>query len=101
MPKKIPYLAIRVGAGRSAQFPIDMLRYDGARPRREEDSHKIQRSLDYRTQDDAPMQEIEVVVTANSAPCADRWRSFGWVVTHVRDEASDEWLPYYGQRVFK
>ncbi len=89
--RKLEQLTIRVEGGRSAQFPIDMLRYDRGSPYHESDSYAIMREG---TKDDPPRRSVELVVTACGAPTAARWESFGWRVTHVRDEASGDWQNY-------
>lgn len=60
-------------------FPIDMLRYDGAWPRSERDSHKILSSLEGTT----GYQEIELLSDDMLSPNRDRWLSFGWKVIKV------------------
>lgn len=60
-------------------FPTDMLRYDCAFPRTENDSRRIDASM-FGT---AGFQEIEVVSDDPNAPNRDRWYSFGWKVIKV------------------
>ena len=84
--KKTEELIIRV-RGRS-MFPIDMLRYDRGTPNGEIDSAKIVDAINAAPE----LREIDVRVTANSAPTAGRWNSFGWTVTHAWDGA--QWVPY-------
>jgi hypothetical protein len=85
--------------GRSGHFPIDMLRYDGAYPADEQQSAWIIDTFWYMsaTGGDSgrpPPQPIEVVATFNASPNNDRWKSFGWHVTHVW--TGYEWENYIG-----
>lgn len=66
----------------SGLFPIDMLRYDHAWPRSEEDSHKI--DANYWPDVNIPQpREIELCTDADSIG-GPRWASFNWRVKHVR-----------------
>lgn len=66
----------------SGMFPIDMLRYDHAWPRTEEDSHKV--AADYRSDENYPrMRTVELLSDHERAPTEDRWRSFTWEVVKV------------------
>lgn len=55
-------------------FPVDMLRYDHAWPRTEQDSLNIQATWD----GGAGKQDIELL--SLEMPNRDRWSSFGWEV---------------------
>lgn len=59
----------------SGQFPIDMLRYDSAHPRTEQDAGQIQQERGKRT--------VQVVMPHE--PCRPRWESFCWHVTNVEE----------------
>ena len=67
--KMIRYAVIGMG-----RFPIDMLRYDGVYPMREQDSNTLEdwRRMNVRT----------VVVEGRSCTIA-RWGSFGWSISPI------------------
>lgn len=73
-----------VVAGRSAIFPMDMLRYDMAWPERSLDAFKIEAftgSNDtYRKHflDLEGKIRIDLISAAPSGPNVERWKSFGW-----------------------
>jgi len=60
-------------------FPIDMLRYDHAWPRTEQDALKIQSCIE--AGGTYGRQEIELV--SLEMPNRDRWSSFGWEVVRT------------------
>lgn len=66
----------------SGLFPIDMLRYDHAWPRTEEDSYKI--SADYRDETNPPTMRTVELLTDHDRVTYDRWASFTWKVAQVR-----------------
>jgi hypothetical protein len=70
-----------------APFPIDMLRYDGACPRTERDSHLIRDSIE----GIGPRLKFQVVVSKvwerAWKPQVHRWESFGWKVLAHKSEA--------------
>lgn len=60
-------------------FPIDMLRYDGAHPASEGDSHIIENSV----QNGTGAKRVELVRVDTQrfwTPTVGRWQSFGWEV---------------------
>jgi hypothetical protein len=69
------YTITVVGIG---QFPVDQLRYDLCYPKREADSHQIERSFYPREH-----QERRIVLVSSKAPTEARWGSFGWLVESV------------------
>ena len=60
------------------QFPVDMMRYDLCYPKREVDSHEIERSFYPREH-----KERRIVLASPKAPTEARWGSFGWLVESV------------------
>lgn len=66
---------VRFAVEGSGDFPIDMLRYDGAFPATERDSYKIS-EFDHRR------VELEAWADGPSTrvPTEDRWKSFLWKV---------------------
>jgi hypothetical protein len=69
-------------------FPLDMLRYDGCYPADSESLDWIHRKLSHATSSEYRTQAGHVrLITVHARkdwkPTADRWRSFGWTVTHV------------------
>lgn len=66
------YVTFLVVEGRG-DFPFDMLRYDGSRPFREEDSHAMAHS-----------ERRRVILVRHSVNASQatvlRWQSFGWEV---------------------
>jgi hypothetical protein len=65
-----------------APFPIDMLRYDAARPEREEDSGSISGSL-MRVDRNNARRIVRVV--SDRPLTSSRWESFGWSVDETRE----------------
>lgn len=59
-------------------FPLDMLRYDVAVPAREEDSHRISRTLD--SNEAHPSTRVRLYLPKGNEPTTGRWKSFGWHV---------------------
>lgn len=65
------------------RFPIDMLRYDGLCPSKEEDSSEISGSLGDDEWETAPI-ELNCIAPKNWKPTEARWKSFGWnILSHV------------------
>ena len=62
----------------SGEFPIDMLRYDGAIPSRGIDAQAIMRSFD-------PGRERQIIrlMSVFHKPTVARWQSFGWLVGDI------------------
>jgi hypothetical protein len=69
----------RVVVEGSGPFPIDMLRYDGAYPAREEDAARIHSSFDRFARE---RQKVTIVIP-DGRPTEGRWDSFGWRVVSV------------------
>lgn len=73
----------------SGAFPVDMLRYDGSHPRREEDSGTIEaRSPSAGAMLPGTSIGLERWAERTWRPCADRWRSFGWEVVEDSHQSS-------------
>jgi len=64
----------------SNPFPVDMLRYDAAFPRTEEDSHKIAVDMYSGGMEPRTVQVLTDQFWKHWTPAVDRWRSFGWRV---------------------
>lgn len=65
-----------------SDFPVDMLRYDGAFPATERDSSRITDTLDGYVEDRSPSEPVDLIryVEALEGPTVGRWSSFGWEV---------------------
>jgi len=79
MKRKLETLKYRVEG--SLQFPIDMLRYDGAFPADEQQSARILSTFYPNRMVGQGTTSIEIIATFNGAPNFRRWESFGWTVT--------------------
>ena len=53
------------------EFPLDMLRYDGAWPYSTEDVYKMRHDIRER-------RSIRLVTGSDNSPCIGRWNSFMW-----------------------
>lgn len=62
--------------------PLDMLRYDGAFPSRQEDVNRIQETFEAPSPATKAI-EIPTIRLRSTlhGPTVDRWRSFDWLVT--------------------
>lgn len=82
--RKFKYLQ-RIRVKGDFGFPIDMLRYDGYCPDKEEDSGKITRSFDPRVeQEEITLWKYVENKTGIGGPTAERWSSFGWKITDIQ-----------------
>lgn len=63
-------------------FPIDMFRYDLARPATEADSGQIERSMNPRERP-ANGMGWSITIRGDREPTVGRWESFGWKVIDV------------------
>lgn len=80
-------VAVRPQTRIPLNFPIDMLRYDGLHPYREEDSGKIYRAIN-EAEPWEGTDEVRTVLLAGTKnpgwnPKKERWLSFGWSVVDV------------------
>ena len=73
MPQVWEYRFTVTGRGR---FPLDMLRYDWARPAQSADSRKIEESFNQENHD----KVVEITLVSMNKPAYGRWESFGWIV---------------------
>lgn len=64
-------------------FPVDMLRYDGLVPNREQDSYTIGRAREERVPGEAMQVELRRYAERNWKPTDGRWDSFGWRVVDL------------------
>jgi hypothetical protein len=62
----------------NGEFPIDMLRYDGAFPSRGVDASTIRRSFHDRSD-----RWVIQLTSVFHAPTVGRWQSFGWLVGDI------------------
>lgn len=76
MPKQYEFRYTVTGRG---GFPVDMLRYDRATPRREEDSSLITSTLQHTHSRPPNGPEIQLC-SRIKPPTEGRWVSFGWGV---------------------
>lgn len=77
MPRSKPK-CVRFLVEGSGPFPLDMLRYDKAFPRTEQDANVAQGSRIRRS--------VTLLSSSLSAPTHARWESFGWKVDGVEVE---------------
>lgn len=63
-------------------FPLDMLRYDGAYPNTSDDVRKIMESLNLKGE-----TSKEITIGGTTPPTIARWASFGWKVFYVDGKA--------------
>ena len=66
----------------SGRFPVDMLRYDCCYPANGESAEGILSDGAYGGEG---MREVRLISCMVTRPTAERWRSFGWVVTAQED----------------
>ena len=71
------------GAG---DFPLDMLRHDGAYPADEESVAAILAGLRWAASRKRSRQMLLVRLVSHRAPTSERWRAFGWTVTMSQPE---------------
>ncbi len=65
-------------------FPIDMLRYDGSSPAREEDSHRIEATFAGPNSAPGPTRLVRRQNDEDDwEPHKKRWESFGWSVVEI------------------
>lgn len=75
---------IRVTVSGVLPFPVDMLRYDGLHPHREEDSHRIIASISHEVRGRTTV-ELERWAERTWKPTVGRWESFSWRVEKVEE----------------
>lgn len=63
----------------TADFPLDMLRYDASYPAGTEDAHSIHNNLRHCPGQDR-REARTVTLIGPVEPTAGRWESFGWIV---------------------
>lgn len=76
---KSRYTVFTVEPERGAPFPLDMLRYDCCYPNSTDDAAHIHRSIS----DRASRPITLVTQRAPEFVTADRWKSFGWIVSNI------------------
>lgn len=67
-------------------FPTDMLRYDQAYPRSEQDSYKIRDSISRELEGPIDIElAVKIVDRRFWEPTNARWESFGWTVVKTEE----------------
>ena len=80
-PRKVAFYYVEFQVIGSAWFPVDMLRYDSCCPATSEDAAKIEHSRVQVGERPTVSIRLRRFGMSQQGPTAERWRSFGWVVS--------------------
>ena len=74
-------------------FPLDMLRHDGAYPADQQSVAAIMAGLRWAASRKRSRELLVVRLVSDRPPTSERWRSYGWTVTVSRPEPEKPRIP--------